>query len=215
MGFVILFSSFIIKIIIHVSKLHSILLFQGEQSRQIRHFHFTSWPDFGVPKKEQVLVRFVRMVREKLFKESGPIIVHCRYVTVYIISLLLPIGYFGVGCWNSNTVWQRSGCFGHTILVTSFFFVSYFSAGVGRSGTFVVLDRLLQHIKTHDTVDIFSSVAELRRERVWMVQTEVPYVSLFNVNQKFSASVNICERRLLWRICTKLIWICNLACDMR
>jgi len=52
---------------------------QGDQSRQVRHFHFTSWPDFGVPKKEQVLVRFVRMVREKLIKDAGPIIIHCRY----------------------------------------------------------------------------------------------------------------------------------------
>jgi len=47
------------------------------------------------------------------------------------------------------------------------------SAGVGRSGTFVVLDRLLQQIRDHDTVDIFGTTAELRQERVWMVQTEV------------------------------------------
>ena len=47
------------------------------------------------------------------------------------------------------------------------------SAGVGRSGTFIVLDRLLQEIKERDTVDIFSIVHDLRKERVWMVQTEV------------------------------------------
>ena len=52
-------------------------------------------------------------------------------------------------------------------------FFSDFSAGVGRSGTFVVLDTLLQRIKTHDTVDIFNAVTELRKDRVWMVQTEV------------------------------------------
>jgi protein tyrosine phosphatase len=51
--------------------------------------------------------------------------------------------------------------------------MAIFSAGVGRSGTFVVLDRLLQHIKTNDSLDIYNTVAELRKERVWMVQTEV------------------------------------------
>jgi len=56
--------------------------------------------------------------------------------------------------------------------------IVYCSAGVGRSGTFIVLDRILQHIKSQDTVDIFSTVAELRRERVWMVQTEVRIHSL-------------------------------------
>lgn len=51
------------------------------------------------------------------------------------------------------------------------FFV--FSAGVGRSGAFIVLDRLLQAIKQSDVVDIFGIVYEMRKERVWMVQTEV------------------------------------------
>ena len=52
---------------------------QGDQTRQVRHFHFTAWPDFGVPKKPQSLVRFVRTVRAKLFKDGGPILTHCRY----------------------------------------------------------------------------------------------------------------------------------------
>ena len=52
-------------------------------------------------------------------------------------------------------------------------FYIYFSAGVGRSGTFIALDRLLQEIIDHDVIDIFNVVAEMRRERVWMVQTEV------------------------------------------
>ena len=37
----------------------------------------------------------------------------------------------------------------------------------------MVLDTLLQRIKIHDTVDIFGIVSELRKDRVWMVQTEV------------------------------------------
>lgn len=47
------------------------------------------------------------------------------------------------------------------------------SAGVGRSGTFIALDRVLQHIQKHDYADIFGIVHEMRKERVWMVQNEV------------------------------------------
>jgi hypothetical protein len=53
--------------------------FQGDNCRQIRHYHYKAWPDFGVPRNHTSLIRFVRMVREKLIKEGGPIITHCRY----------------------------------------------------------------------------------------------------------------------------------------
>ena len=62
-----------------------------------------------------------------------------------------------------------------------------YSAGVGRSGTFIALDRLLQDILDNDIIDIFNVVSEMRKVRVWMVQTEVSssmihvvtYLSLF------------------------------------
>ncbi|XP_069134662.1 tyrosine-protein phosphatase 10D-like isoform X1 [Argopecten irradians] len=101
----------------------------GDITRQIRHFHFLAWPDFGVPDKPQTLIRFVRTVRDKLNRECGPIVVHC-------------------------------------------------SAGVGRSGTYIALDRLLQNIGERGEVDIFQTVAEMRRERVWMVQTEQQYICI-------------------------------------
>ncbi|XP_066266071.1 receptor-type tyrosine-protein phosphatase beta-like isoform X2 [Branchiostoma lanceolatum] len=51
------------------------------------------------------------------------------------------------------------------------------SAGVGRTGTFIALDRLLQDIEDgHDTVDIFGIVSEMRKHRVFMVQTEAQYI---------------------------------------
>lgn len=47
------------------------------------------------------------------------------------------------------------------------------SAGVGRTGTFIVLDRVLQQLDSRDTVDIYGSVFDLRLHRSHMVQTEV------------------------------------------
>ncbi|KAK2842858.1 hypothetical protein Q5P01_013058 [Channa striata] len=52
------------------------------------------------------------------------------------------------------------------------------SAGVGRTGTFIVLDRVLQQLDTKDTVDIYGSVFDLRLHRSHMVQTECQYAYL-------------------------------------
>jgi len=104
-------------------------MMRGDTVRTIRHFHFTTWPDFGVPDPPQTLVRFVRAFRDRVSPEQRPIVVHC-------------------------------------------------SAGVGRSGTFIALDRILQRIRKYDVVDIFGIVYEMRKERVWMVQTEQQYISI-------------------------------------
>lgn len=49
------------------------------------------------------------------------------------------------------------------------------SAGVGRTGTFIALDRILQQLDSKDTVDIYAAVHDLRLHRVHMVQTEVGF----------------------------------------
>ncbi|XP_070803154.1 receptor-type tyrosine-protein phosphatase O [Pituophis catenifer annectens] len=50
------------------------------------------------------------------------------------------------------------------------------SAGVGRTGTFIALDRLLQHIHDHEFVDILGMVSDMRSYRMSMVQTEEQYI---------------------------------------
>ncbi|XP_057692656.1 phosphatidylinositol phosphatase PTPRQ isoform X1 [Corythoichthys intestinalis] len=52
------------------------------------------------------------------------------------------------------------------------------SAGVGRTGVFIALDHLIQHIRDHDFVDIYGLVAELRSERMCMVQNLAQYIFL-------------------------------------
>ncbi|KAM4748652.1 receptor-type tyrosine-protein phosphatase O isoform 1-T1 [Rhinophrynus dorsalis] len=52
------------------------------------------------------------------------------------------------------------------------------SAGVGRTGTFISLDRLMQHIRDHEFVDILGLVGELRSYRMSMVQTEEQFIFL-------------------------------------
>ncbi|KAI5610992.1 receptor-type tyrosine-protein phosphatase O precursor, partial [Silurus asotus] len=50
------------------------------------------------------------------------------------------------------------------------------SAGVGRTGTFIALDRLMQHLREHEYADILGMVSEMRSHRLSMVQTEEQYV---------------------------------------
>jgi len=129
------------------------------ESRKLPHFHYTAWPDFGVPREPESLVAFVRVVRSKCKKGRGPILVHC-------------------------------------------------SAGVGRSGTWIGLDWSLQHIVENDSVDIFGTVYQMRRNRTFMVQTESQFIFLHecvahvlseenvmyaNVNPAFELDEGICD----------------------
>ncbi|KAL3882876.1 hypothetical protein ACJMK2_029179 [Sinanodonta woodiana] len=50
------------------------------------------------------------------------------------------------------------------------------SAGVGRTGTFIAIDHLMQHVRDSVEIDIFNLVYEMRNQRSNMVQTEDQYV---------------------------------------
>ncbi|KAJ0179625.1 hypothetical protein K1T71_005337 [Dendrolimus kikuchii] len=107
-----------------------LMVCRGAEQRVVKHFHFTTWPDFGVPDPPTALARFVRTFRERCPPDARPVVVHC-------------------------------------------------SAGVGRSGTFITLDTALQQLAAHaDTLDVFGMVHAMRRERVWMVQTEQQYICI-------------------------------------
>ncbi|KAJ8332433.1 hypothetical protein SKAU_G00426060 [Synaphobranchus kaupii] len=56
--------------------------------------------------------------------------------------------------------------------------VVHCSAGVGRTGVFIALDHLVQHVSDHDFVDVYGLVAELRSERMCMVQNLAQYMFL-------------------------------------
>ncbi|ETE66696.1 Receptor-type tyrosine-protein phosphatase H, partial [Ophiophagus hannah] len=47
--------------------------------RHARHYHYTSWPDHGVPQTTDTILRFRYLVREDLdkMKDNGPVLVHC------------------------------------------------------------------------------------------------------------------------------------------
>ena len=56
------------------------------------------------------------------------------------------------------------------------------SAGVGRTGTFILLDRVMQQMKREGTLSIYNILKGMRGQRMKMVQTQV-YVARYNAFQ--------------------------------
>jgi len=98
----------------------------------VTQYHFTSWPDHGVPRYPTSLIAFIRRVQRGHNKDDGyPLLVHC-------------------------------------------------SAGVGRTGTFILLDSMLERMKVEDTVNVYEFLRNMRAKRVFMVQTLVSEHSFEN-----------------------------------
>lgn len=97
------------------------------ETREIYHFHYTSWPDFGVPESPASFLDFLFKVRESgsLGADQGPAVVHC-------------------------------------------------SAGIGRSGTFSLVDTclvLLDKRKDAPSVDVKKVLLDMRKFRMGLIQT--------------------------------------------
>ncbi|BFG06427.1 receptor-type tyrosine-protein phosphatase eta [Drosophila madeirensis] len=57
--------------------------------------------------------------------------------------------------------------------------VVHCSAGVGRTGTFIGLDLIMQRLKSESKINIFETVKKLRFQRMKMVQTQQQYTFLY------------------------------------
>ncbi|OZC05141.1 Protein-tyrosine phosphatase, partial [Onchocerca flexuosa] len=75
------------------------------------------------------------------------------------------------------------------------------SAGVGRSGTFIALDRLIQCVAKNLPLDIFGIVYEMRLDRCHMVQNEQQYIFihhclLYVLETEYNIGTNLISNNL-------------------
>ena len=74
------------------------------ETRTISHFHYTTWPDFGVPESPASFLNFLFKVRESgsLNPEHGPAVIHCLVLiekgdNINIKQLLLNMRKYRMG----------------------------------------------------------------------------------------------------------------------
>ncbi|XP_047040488.1 tyrosine-protein phosphatase non-receptor type 2 isoform X2 [Helicoverpa zea] len=99
---------------------------ESGESRDIMQFHYTTWPDFGVPTSPNAFLQFLKRVRESgvLDPTDGPPVIHC-------------------------------------------------SAGIGRSGTFCLVDCCLVIAEKEgiQNLNIQETLLEMRHHRMGLIQT--------------------------------------------
>ncbi|XP_020807612.1 tyrosine-protein phosphatase non-receptor type 61F isoform X1 [Drosophila serrata] len=97
---------------------------ETQQSREVLQFHYTTWPDFGIPGSPDAFLKFLQQVRDSgcLSRDVGPAVVHC-------------------------------------------------SAGIGRSGTFCLVDCCLVLIDQYGECNVSKVLCELRSYRMGLIQT--------------------------------------------
>ncbi|XP_033095383.1 receptor-type tyrosine-protein phosphatase alpha-like, partial [Anneissia japonica] len=108
----------------------------GDNRRYIKQFHYTSWPDMGVPMFDTGLLSFIKEVRSTETISSTPTVVFC-------------------------------------------------SASVVRTGTYIVIDAMLDMMEVEASVDILGYLKQIRGDRVDMVQTVHQCVCIYNALLEF------------------------------
>eukprot|EP00112_Aurelia_sp_Birch-Aquarium-sp1_P024552 Seg782.13 transcript_id=Seg782.13/GoldUCD/mRNA.D3Y31 product="Tyrosine-protein phosphatase non-receptor type 11" protein_id=Seg782.13/GoldUCD/D3Y31 len=106
--------------------------------RKIYFYHYTEWPDHGVPTDPGSLLQMLQDADNKekqSFEKPGPPVIHC-------------------------------------------------SAGIGRTGTVVVVDMLINQLRLKsnlNSIDVQATVQKVRNQRSGMVQTEIQYKFIYSV----------------------------------
>ncbi|VDK49930.1 unnamed protein product [Anisakis simplex] len=109
---------------------------------KVKHYHWSVWPDQGVPNVDHSPFRLLQRVRSSKF----PICIHC-------------------------------------------------SAGIGRTGSIVVIEYILDRLKTNKNFeDLAEIVKQLRKQRAGIVQTDLQYLYVHRVMLNFFMDYKLIEK---------------------
>ena len=59
-------------------RMSNVCIQKGGKSHEVVQYHFTSWPDHGVPEYAGPLLNYLRRIKAQHKPSKGPILVHCR-----------------------------------------------------------------------------------------------------------------------------------------
>ena len=49
-----------------------------EEARVLNQFHYTAWPDHGVPNSVLPIIEMIELIRDYQAHDKVPLLIHCR-----------------------------------------------------------------------------------------------------------------------------------------